>query len=148
MAKDKVAVPNEAIELAILGEGDGVVPMENPEEVAREIAYRILGAETEDDIFDQGGATSARDVLSVPLMIKNVRWQTSRYEEGGPKVFALLNATRADNGEELLITCGSRNVMAQLFRAGQLGLIPFEKPKKFQENMTAAGFGALWLVSA
>lgn len=148
MAKDVQPKP-DAIELAILGEGDGKLPvMDDPEAVAREIAYRILDAADADELFEQATATSARDVLNVPLRIKSVRWQESRYEGEGPKVYALIDAERGDNGDSELITCGSRNVMAQLYRAGQLGMLPMDNFVKLVENETARGTGAMWLARA
>jgi hypothetical protein len=148
MAKQEVAPSSDSIELAILGEGDYKVPVEDANQTAREIVYRILDAKDEAELFEQGGATSARDLLNVPLIIKGVRWQSSKYSEEGPTVYALVSAERLDLAEDVLITCGSRNVMAQLFQAGKLGLFPLTVPKKIIENETSGGFGALWLVNA
>jgi hypothetical protein len=148
MTKEELATTDPSVELAILGEGDYSVPVEDAEAQAKEIAYRILSAEDENAIYEQAATTSARDITGIPLTIRNVRWQKSRMTEGGPTVFALIEAERLDNGKVELITCGSRNVMAQLYRAAQLGKLPSETPLKFIENETSAGFAALWLTKA
>jgi hypothetical protein len=148
MAKE-LATPNlQTVELAILGEGEYTASVEDAEQIGKEIVYRIMSAESEDELFTQSATLSAKDLLGVPLLIKNVRWNTSRYGDEGPKVFAIIEAERMDNGDRELITCGSRNVMAQLLRAGQMGKLPMEVPLKFQENETASGYGALWLTKA
>ena len=117
-------------------------------EAARAIVARILDAPDVDAVFDQGKATSAVDVLDVPLLILNIRWQRSEYEGEGSTVYALIDAERADNGDELTITCGSRNVMAQLYRLAQLGALGTPVKIVRSEKATARGFKPMWLARA
>jgi hypothetical protein len=139
----------EKLELAILGEGEWENAIsDDPEEVTREIARRILTAESEGDIYKQDSTLSATDVLGVPLNIRTVRWQKSRMD-GAANVFAIIGATRLNDGSDLLITCGGRNVMAQLLQAGRLGKIPSEMPVMFTEKETGTpGRSTLWLTAA
>lgn len=145
MANAELAVPEDQIELAILGEASDIPIMEDPEALSREIAARILSAESMDDVFSQGEVIHAKDVLGLPLLINGVRWQKSRYNEAGPQVYALIDATGPTGDDDMLITCGSRNVMAQLFWCWKRGQFPLPEPMMLVENETASGFGALWM---
>lgn len=149
----EVAIPDDRIAEAIAS-GDGGVQafVEDPLQVSQAIVARILAAETLEEVLDQGKALHARDVLGRPFTAHAVRFNTSSFaggESGSPGVFAVIDAEFHDDGSRAVVTCGSRNVMAQLYRAKQLGELS-AKPFAIKESdtPTAAGFTPMWLVEA
>lgn len=145
MAKSELASMEDMVELAILGEGEFVPVVEDSESVAKDIIYRILTAEDEDAIFGKQSATSAVDILDIPLEIQSVRWSKSEFTEEGPAVYALIEANRMDDGSPVVISCGSRNVMSQLLACQRQGLLPLKTPKRFRQSGTGTGRKVLWL---
>jgi hypothetical protein len=148
MAQDAIEIPPENVELAILGEGEVAISEESAADMSKQIAYRILSAESEDAVLEQAATVGARDILGQPFLIRNVRWLQSKYGEGGPTVFSILEVEMGTDGSRELVTCGGRNVMAQIFQLAKLGKLPSKTPVKFRENETASGYGALWLEKA
>jgi hypothetical protein len=120
------------------------------EDAAREIIARILEAEDFDAILSSGSTTPAEDVLDVPFVLRDVRFQKSGVEGEGPPVYALIEAVDPETGETLTITCGSRNVMAQALRLKQTGNLPTPKPVRIfrVDRPSASGFYPMWLGAA
>lgn len=149
MPEQELVTRDTAVEAALTAGAE--LPELEPQDAAAagmEIAARILRAESVDEVFEQGGATPALEVIDVPLIVNGLRWNRSDYEGEGAKVYALIDATRADSGEELTITCGSRNVMAQLYRLDQLGALNTPVKIVRAERETARGFRPMWLARA
>lgn len=123
----------------------------DPGAAAEAIVRRIISSASADEVSEQAeaGALHAADVLGRPLLLQGVSWSSSGFENG-PQVYALVSAIDTDTGELLSITCGSRNVMAALFRLGQLGAFPMTDPWVIVEadNPTAGGFRPMWLKKA
>lgn len=131
---------------ALMAAGDiaAAPEFEDPEVVATEIVARILEAPDLAAVLDQGVAYHARDVLDQPFVLHGVKFNRSRLENG-PGVFAILDA-QFDDGRKP-VTCGSRNVMAQAYRIGELG--GFGVTVKIVEGSeTAAGYRPMWLTAA
>lgn len=141
MAKE-VAVVDKSAEAMILAETER---FEDPAEIARAIMERILTADTPEAVLEQSGTTSARDVLEVPLELTDARFMRSGFDEG-PGAYALLTMVNAD-GEQLTVTCGGRNVLAQVFRLKQLAALP-RRVKFVEAGQTAQGYRPLWLNAA
>lgn len=102
--------------------GNALPEVEDPATVQQRIVDQVLSAETEDEVFALGGSTAARDLVNVPLVLKDVRVLASQIEGAGP-VYVLLQ-TYDENGQQLLVNTGAPRVMAQAWRAKQLGLLP------------------------
>lgn len=115
----------------------------DPAEVSTDIVRRILAGEGEQALA-QRTTTKARDVLDTPLEIRGVRWLRSGIEDNPVGVYALIDAVELGKGEELLVTCGGQNVMAQLLVLARDGVLPV---KAYIEQMpeTARGYRPLWL---
>lgn len=118
----------------------------NSEDASKAIVARILSAEDEDAVFGMGEkATSADEVIGTPLFLRSVRFALSSYEVG-PPVYALLDVAD-DAGEKLTVSCGSRNVMAQVHQLDKLGKLPLAYPVQIvrADRPTSAGFYPMWL---
>lgn len=96
---------------------------EDPAKAAREIVQSILDAEDADEVLSESEVTHARDYLDTPFVALGVNFHTSSYGGEGPGVFATINAA-TDKGEKLVITCGARNVVAQLYKLLTLNAFP------------------------
>jgi hypothetical protein len=137
------------VEAALLT--DAELPELEPEdagEIAKGIVERILTAGTVDDVLDQGKTTPAKDVLDIPMLVRSVRWNRSALEGEGPSIYALLEVTLLDDGSEAVVTCGSRNVMAQLYRLATLGALDTPVMIKESTKPSASGRRPMWLVRA
>jgi hypothetical protein len=80
-----------------------------------------------------------------------VTWHKSAYTEteGSLPVFCVIHATMLDDGENIAITSGAANVMAQVFALDKMGELRNEKMKFAEaDKATAAGYRPQWLVRA
>jgi hypothetical protein len=118
--------------------------LDDPEAVSRAIVHDILTAPSVEDVFRTRELTHARDVLGERLTIHDVRWSRGDYDTGGPGFYAVVDATN-DAGERLQISCGARNVMAQLFRLKQLDALPLPVAIVESGRTTAAGYRPMML---
>jgi hypothetical protein len=123
------------------------IKLSDPSETAWEIAERLALANTADELFNPNGALGWRDHLGRPVFIRRVRYAPGQFEQG-PGFFAIVDAVDADTGEFLTLTTGAFNVLVQLARAGQLGLL--DKAVKLVESdtPTADGYRPQRLVQA
>ena len=124
--------------------GDGSPEFVDPEEASREIVLRILASGDADQVFDQAGTTPCSDILNTPIKITGARAMKSAYESGAT-MYLLLDVVDLTSGESLLVTCGARNVMAQLYRLTQLDALPVDCRIVPSERPTAEGYRPLWL---
>lgn len=137
--KDK---PGDDLEAVI--RGDVAPRITDPEEAALAIVERILKAETVEDVLTMAGALGADDVLNRPFLLHGCKWIKSAYEQGAP-VFAVIDATFEDTGERTVITCGGRNVLAQIVQLDKLEALPRKVKLVRTERPTSNGFYPLWL---
>lgn len=128
---------------ALLGEVE--VRLADPDTIATAIMARILEADDVSAVFEQAGTTPAADLKDVPLELRDYVLMRSEYEQGAP-VYALIDAMRLDTGDVIKVTCGSRNVLAQLVTMGRLGALPRRAAITEAGKPTAQGFRPMWLV--
>lgn len=126
----------ELVAEIIRGKAQAPELIADPAEVAAEIVDRLL-AEKGADVLTAGKALHARDVLNVPIMLQRVRWARSRYDEGGPGVFALLEGVRGDTGEQIVVTCGGVFVMVAALVLVRDEALPL--PVQITETEAASG---------
>ncbi len=148
-----VAVSGEEISLGELFAalaGDALAPVtQTAEEAQHAIAKRYLEAETVDEVLGTRTALHARDVLDVPIELRNVRFLRSAFDsEAGPGVFAVLDITIVETGEATAVTCGSVNVMAQAAKLRDLEALPVTVKIVESDRQTEAGFRPMWLEAA
>lgn len=111
---------------------------DDPAAVAASIVASILQAPDAQSVLQQASTTQAVDVLDQRLLIRGQRFNKSDKADG-PGFYAIIDAV-SDDGEVMLITCGARNVMAQIYRLGELGALPCHAAIVQQDKPTAAGF--------
>ena len=125
---------------AILGRGE-LPPAADPEAMSRAIIERILSAESFEQAFTQQDLTPWRSMLDVPVYVRDVHFNRSGYE--GQAVYAVCDLELVEGGERVTVTCGGRNVMAQLVAGLKNGWL--DNPIRMIANRTGEGFDALWL---
>jgi hypothetical protein len=131
----------------ILLTDEQVEVVDDPAEMSKEIVAQLLGAETDEELESFGDAVGWRDLQGVPMEIHNFRWRPSDFMgEGGASVYFVVEATRLDEGARVVLTTGSRNVLAQLTNLAKRGRIPGAvRMLTKAEKATRAGFYPLWL---
>jgi hypothetical protein len=113
----------------------------DPEAVSRMILERILASDPA-DLFKPQNLEPWRESIDRPAEVSGFHLNRSSFE-GGSSVYAIVDLTWLDDGESESVTCGGRNVMAQLLAAMRHGLLPVRV--KLVGNRTAEGYQALWL---
>ena len=133
----------------ILGQRDAPPPeiADDPSEISREIIMQLLAAESDEELQNFGNAQGWRELEGTPVLIKNFKWRPSSYDEGGP-IYVVVTGFRTDTGEQVVLTTGSANVLAQLSNMARRGVLgnedcvwKLEKAKK----ETQRGFRPLHL---
>ena len=145
---DVVEITDEQVhEIITGGEVDFTQMVQDPKEVQRQIAERILSADDADSVLVQTETTPGKDMVGVPITIKGVRWMQSRVKDRNDslQVYALIDAVRLDDGEAVLISCGAMQVVAQLVRFKQLDALPIDCMIGTTDEPTASGYYPLWL---
>lgn len=116
----------------------------DPQAVSLDIVERILKAKNVREALTPPQTVAARDVLERPLVITGVHWNESDFTEGF-SAYAVLEATDPKTEEELVVTCGGRNVMAQLYMISQFEGFPVRARFGESGRQTARGYRPLWL---
>lgn len=131
----------------ILLTDETVEVVDDPALMAKEIVAQLLGAETDEELESFGEAIGWRDLQGVPIEIHGFRWRPSEFQgEGGASVFFVVEGTRLDDGDRVVLTTGSRNVLAQLTNLAKRGRIPGAiRMITKADKATKQGFYPLWL---
>ena len=144
----ELAVRNiEELEALLTSDDPGSIPevVEDPEQISREIVQQLLGATSEDEVFNIGGATPWRELLGVPVAVESFNWRPSTFEEGS-SIFFVVRGYRLDEGEPVILTTGARTVLAQIVALYRLGKLGRDCVVKLVEGeKTRAGFTPLQL---
>lgn len=142
--------PAPSVELEVIDDwvpfilSDATPEFEDAEQASRDIVMQILQAADADEILEGAEVTPAKAMLGKPLRINGARAKKSAYEEGAT-MYVLIDAVDLGTGEVVKISCGSRNVLAQLYRTYQLNAFPLDCRILESERPTANGFRPLWL---
>lgn len=118
------------------------VSAQSSEQIEANILAGYLNAESLADLLDVGTTVKAEDVVGKPIVVTAVHYNTSKIVDG-PPVYAVITAK--GDGKPLTVTCGSRNVMTQLFAANAKGWLPFECVLDELPHPTANGFYPMYL---
>lgn len=138
---------NELENILRTGVGPNQSVESDPEAIQREIIAELLDAETDDELEFVGNAEGWQDMEGVPVVIQGFRWRPSEYDKGSP-VFAVVYATRVDDGARVVLTCGSGGVMAQLCNLAKRNRLPGAiRALKRADKPTKGGFYPLRLVT-
>lgn len=130
---------------AIVGGED--LPESTAEQSQAGIVARILAADDATGVLDMGEPVKAEDLEQVGLTVTGVRWMRSTFDEG-PGVYAVIDATRDDNQEQVKVTCGSVNVMTQLLRLQTMSAFPQKVKIVKSSRPTKSGYYPYWLQPA
>lgn len=130
---------------AIVGGED--LPEASAQQSQSGIVARILSAVGADAVLDMGEPTKAEELEQVPLNVTGVRWMRSTFDEG-PGVYAVVDATRTDNDEQVKVTCGGVNVMTQLLKLQTMGAFPQNVKIVKATRPTKSGYYPYWLQPA
>jgi hypothetical protein len=106
---------------AILGQAE--LRFEDPGEVANAIALSIATKTSAEDIFGLESTVSSKDLVGVPLEVRDWRLMRSDLSEE-PSAFMVIDAVNLETGEVVVMTSGSKHIMAQLYAAKNAGLLP------------------------
>jgi len=136
-------------EALLTGAIEGGSVQQDPAELTRQIVAQLLAASSDEELEQFGNALPWRDLLNVPVEIRNFKWMESSFEGDGPAVYVVVQATRLDTGDPVTLTNGSMNVMAALSNMARRGsLIGAIRVLVEADKATKAGFKPLWLRSA
>lgn len=123
------------------------VAISDPAAVVNSIVEKISAAETLDQVLAAAsGGTGGGDLADVPFTIHSYSLARSRYSEG-LGAFAVIDLTRQDSGERLVVTSGSTSVVAQLLRLSKLDLYPVSGVT-FRVKVTGSGNDVQYLDKA
>ena len=102
----------------------GNVPeTESAEDIALSIVQQILGAQTEEEVFDAGGSTAAKDLVGQVLYLRAVKLMKGELADARMPVYVLLDC-EGEDGKGIVVNTGAARIMAQAWRARELGLLP------------------------
>lgn len=131
---------------AVLGKVD-VELYDDPEQAAVAIAQEILNSQSAQDVLRSRETVPAAELLDIPIEVTTVRFNRSDFDQG-PSLYALMRAIILETGEVVIVTCGGRNVLAQLYRLCQLEALPTRVRITRAKRATSAGYNPLWLIGA
>lgn len=135
----------DELESILLGEKELPEIVDDPAEIQREIMAQLLSAESDAELEQVGAATGWRELAGVPMELHGFRFRPSTYEEGAP-VFFVVDATRLDTGERVVLTTGSGNILAQLTNMARRGtLTGAVRCLEIADTPTRQGFRPNWL---
>lgn len=116
----------------------------DPAQAQMDIIRQILSADSAEEVLRQTSAIHARDVLGDVLHILGYDFNESDLEGNNLGFYMLVNCV-TDEGEPFKVTCGAVNVMAQLYRLNQLGVLPMDGRIVEAAKATKAGYKPMWL---
>lgn len=125
--------------------GAGIDVEVDPEKAERYIIAQTLSAKTPEEVLTGGEATGVKEVLGEPFRVTDFGWHQSDYDEGLP-FYAAIRAVRPNTGENLILTCGSKRILAQLIQLGRLGALPRRVIFQQAARPTKAGYYPLFIV--
>lgn len=105
------------------------------EDVAEQIALRILASENVDDLLTPSAAEGLRDWIDRPIVIHDVRKREGE-QEGVKGWYFILDIEDQKTGKHHVATTGASNVMAQITKAHNSGWLPM--PCKVIEMVSAS----------
>lgn len=123
-------------------------PNVDADQVTRGIIERIISAKTFEEAFGSQSLPSWADTLEgLGVLVRDVKWNRSTISGGeGAPVYAVVDVERMDNGATQTVTCGGRQVQAQLISMLRNGWT--DRPVRIVKKPTGDGNTVLWLEDA
>lgn len=120
--------------------------IDDPDQISKSIIDQLLGAETDEQLQDFGNAQGWKNLIGVPIELRGFRWRQSDFEEGAP-IYFIVAGTRLDTGEQVTLTTGSLNVLAQLSNMARRQTLAGSVWQLHQSDKpTKSNFYPMWLV--
>lgn len=120
----------------------------DPEVMSRLIMERILAAETFDEAFRPQKLDAWREAFPErAVRVLGLHFNNSAIEGGsGAAFYAVVDLVDVESGVTQTVTCGGRNVLAQLVKMVEKGWQ--DHPVRLTSKRTSEGYNALWLEAA
>lgn len=121
----------------------------DPEVVSRAIVERILAADTFEEAFKPQELEAWADLVGVPVRVVDFHLNPTQFTPGeggqGASVYAVVDLELVGQEDQGIktVTCGGRNVLAQLVKMAERGWS--EHVVTIISKPTAEGYNALWL---
>lgn len=139
-----LATLDELKQILVSNQVEGQV-VDDPEQISAEIVAQLLSATTDAELERVGTAEGWRDLIDVPVRLAGFRWRPSSFDEGSA-VFFVVFGERLDTGEQVVLTTGARNVLAQLCNMAERGtLVGAVRAIRESDSPTRNGYRPLWL---
>lgn len=121
-------------------DGSIVPPPVDGAKINARITEQMLKAETPEEALKAGATASFEDgLLGVPLEVRDLIFRKSTLE-GDIPVYALIDATRLDTGDDLIVTCSAGQVLRTLGTFKVRDWLPTAFVVRKAENKTAGGY--------
>lgn len=134
-------------QLATMLQENAALVIDTSANAIEDIVGRVLDAETVDDVLADDSAIGADEILGVPIQIWSVKVNESEVQ-GALPFYAVIEGVRQDTGENVVVTCGSVKVCAQLMKLDRLKAFPVVVKIVKKDKATLAGYFPLALVKA
>lgn len=129
----------------LLGGDFNVEVIDDPELISKQMIAEILAAENDDEAELTGSAQGWAELEGIPIEIRDFRWRRSDFENSD--IYVVVFGTRMDFGENVILTTGSLNVVAQLSNLARRGRLPAVRILTRADKPTKSGFYPMQLVS-
>lgn len=121
--------------------------LDDPQAAQEAIVERILSATSVDDVLGGSELTDSETLFNTAIVVHGVKWNRSDFEESAG-AYAVVEANRCDTGEKCDFSTGASNVMAQLFKLGELDAFPITVILREADRPSKAGYKPQWLEPA
>lgn len=121
------------VEAAIFGTGD-LPEVEDDDAALVAFAQQLAQATDIEGVLRAFEMTPRDDVLDLPLEVTNVRWRSSQLD-GKARCYMIVNASRLDDGSEVVFATGGQLVMLAVLRILTTSGLPFRC--KFAEGQAS-----------
>lgn len=142
-------IPATAADAALLASIQAMEDIDpgDPDAIQMQIIERYLKATTPEEVLAPQSTIQAKNIIGQVFELHSAHYNRSTIEEeGSPPVYALIDAVL--DGKRVAITCGSRNVMAQIIALTRMNFFPANVAIEELPTKTARGFKPLYLVAA
>lgn len=126
--------------------GTRVEELEDPEEISKAILLDLLRATNDAELEPVEAQSWTADYSGVPIEIRGFAWRPSdpKYaDDGGSSVFVVVHGRELESGRPVVLTCGARNVLAQLSNLARRDRFPVIR--MIEGTETRRGYQTYWL---
>lgn len=111
----------------------------DPQEAVAVMALSILEAETFEDMFLSAGVTPSSDLFDVGLLITDINFNRSSYEQGLP-YYATFHGKKLSDGSEFIANCGGWQTVVVAYKLLKHNYLPRNMMFHRLERATEAGY--------